>query len=159
MTQPKAKMNIPMCVACILLCLTLFSIHLTSGLYAKYTAKGNGEDDARVAKFDVSVTKSADAVINISTEVHNGIYTFTVTNDSEVAVGYDLTLTFNDNVSEFLKVELGAREGAFVGKTVTFENVETIAPLNTGAAQQLKFTVTNSSLFAEKANDLTLPLR
>lgn len=50
--QPKAKMNIPMCAACVLLCLTLFSIHLTSGLYAKYIAKGTGSDEARVIRFN-----------------------------------------------------------------------------------------------------------
>ena len=47
----KTKMNIPMCLAAILLCLTLISIHLTSGLYAKYISSASGNDSARVIKF------------------------------------------------------------------------------------------------------------
>lgn len=47
----KAKINIPMCFAAILLCLTLISIHLTSGLYAKYISSASGNDSARVIKF------------------------------------------------------------------------------------------------------------
>ena len=32
----KVKVNIPVLIACFLFCLTLISVHLTSGLYAKY---------------------------------------------------------------------------------------------------------------------------
>ena len=53
-TQTKAKINIPMCIACVLLCLTLFSFYLCGGLYAKYISTAYGGDSARVAKFDVS---------------------------------------------------------------------------------------------------------
>ena len=53
-TQSREKPNIPMCLACVLLCLTLFSVHLCSGLYARYTEKGATNDSARVASFDVS---------------------------------------------------------------------------------------------------------
>lgn len=150
--QPKAKMNIPMCAACVLLCLTLFSMHLTGGLYAKYTAKGNGEDDARVAKFDVRVTKSADAMINISTSAKDGIYSFVVTNESEVAVKYDLTLTFEEDVHKFLKVTLGENTKEISGRTVTFTDVESLAPSKTGATQNLTFTVYDDSSFASKAD-------
>lgn len=93
MTQPKAKMNIPMCAACILLCLTLFSIHLTSGLYAKYIAKGTGSDEARVAKFDVDIVGNAADGIAVDWEVASDVYTINVTNNSEVAVEYTITVT------------------------------------------------------------------
>lgn len=57
----KTKMNIPMCLAAILLCLTLISIHLTGGLYAKYTTSASGNDSARVIAFgDLSLTESGD---------------------------------------------------------------------------------------------------
>lgn len=46
-----AKVNIPMCIASLLFCLTLLSIHLTSGLYAKYISSASGGDSARVIKF------------------------------------------------------------------------------------------------------------
>lgn len=55
------KMNIPMCVACVLLCLTLISVYLTSGLYAKYTAASVGSDSARVIRFgNLTITESGD---------------------------------------------------------------------------------------------------
>ena len=53
-THHKTKMNIPMCLAAILLCLTLFSFYLCGGLYARYTTSDSGEDAGRVARFDVS---------------------------------------------------------------------------------------------------------
>jgi hypothetical protein len=57
----KTKINIPMCLAVILLCLTLISIHLTSGLYAKYISSDSGNDFARVIKFgELTLTEEGD---------------------------------------------------------------------------------------------------
>ena len=57
----KTKINIPMCLAVILLCLTLISIHLTSGLYAKYISSASGNDSARVIKFgELTLTEEGD---------------------------------------------------------------------------------------------------
>lgn len=88
------KMNIPMCLAAVLLCLTLVSCHLCGGLYAKYTATGYGEDTARVAKFDVSeesVLISKDLFFDATTpgSETKEIY---VTNNSEVVVAYTVTI-------------------------------------------------------------------
>lgn len=59
----RAKMNIPMCVACVLLCLTMFTTHLMSGLYARYVATGEGSDSARVATFgDVTIVETGSFV-------------------------------------------------------------------------------------------------
>ena len=60
-THHKTKMNIPMCLAAILLCLTLISIPLTSGLYAKYISSASGNDSARVIKFgELTLTEEGD---------------------------------------------------------------------------------------------------
>lgn len=57
------KLNIPMCIAFMLLCATLFSIHLTSGLYSRYVATDEGTDSARVIKFeDITLTETGDFV-------------------------------------------------------------------------------------------------
>ena len=57
----KMRVNIPMCLAGILFCLTLISIHLTSGLYAKYITSVSGSDSARVIAFgDLTLTESGD---------------------------------------------------------------------------------------------------
>ena len=56
-----AKVNIPMCIASFLFCLTLISIHLTSGLYAKYISSASGDDSARVIKFgELTITETGD---------------------------------------------------------------------------------------------------
>lgn len=54
-----AKVNIPMCIASVLFCLTLISIHLTSGLYAKYISSASGSGSARVIAFgDLTLTET-----------------------------------------------------------------------------------------------------
>lgn len=45
------RINLPMTIAMVLFYLTLISIYLTSGLYAKYTTQSNAGDGARVIKF------------------------------------------------------------------------------------------------------------
>ena len=57
----KAKVNILIFIACFLFCLTLISIHLTSGLYAKYISFASGNDSARVITFgDLTLTETGD---------------------------------------------------------------------------------------------------
>ena len=47
----RIKINIPMTIAGVLLCLTLFSVHFTGNIYAKYATRAEMEDSARVAAF------------------------------------------------------------------------------------------------------------
>ena len=49
--KTNSKMNVPMTMAMVLLYLTIFSIYLSSGLYAKYTTSSSGQDGARVITF------------------------------------------------------------------------------------------------------------
>jgi len=92
-THHKTKMNIPMCLAAILLCLTLFSFYLCGGLYARYTTSDSGEDAARVARFDVS-EDGAYFSKNLLIETVPGSVEreIVVTNNSEVAVAYTVTI-------------------------------------------------------------------
>jgi len=92
-THHKTKMNIPMCLAAILLCLTLFSFYLCGGLYARYTTSNSGEDAARVARFDVS-EDGAYFSKNLLIETAPGKVEreIVVTNNSEVAVAYTVTI-------------------------------------------------------------------
>ncbi len=61
--RAKAKMNIPMCAACVLFCLTLFSFYFTGGLFARYITNNEGNDSARVIKFgDITITETGDFV-------------------------------------------------------------------------------------------------
>ena len=77
------KHNIPMCMALVLLCLTMLTTHLTGGLYARYTTTATGSDGAKVAKFDVQCTITP--VGGTSDQ-----FTVKVTNASEVTVSYKL---------------------------------------------------------------------
>lgn len=58
-----SKLNIPFCAGLVLLCLTLFSMHLTSGLYARYVTTDSADDAARVITFgDLTLTETGDFV-------------------------------------------------------------------------------------------------
>lgn len=58
-----AKMNIPMCMACALLCLTLMSVYFISSLYARYTISAACKNAVRVSVF------AADVTVNVSDNV------------------------------------------------------------------------------------------
>ena len=61
--------NVPMAMACVLFCLTLFSIHFTSDLYAKYTTNDEADDGARVVKFgNVAISEIVNGTENTNAE-------------------------------------------------------------------------------------------
>lgn len=82
----KSKINIPMCAALVLLLLTMISIHMTSGLYARYTTTVEASDSARVAKFDVFVSDTEQLVPILMEPGEEVEKFFAVENKSEVAV-------------------------------------------------------------------------
>ena len=100
----KTKRRPPIAVyaAAALLCLVLVSMSMTSGVFARYTAKAeNPEDDstAQVAAFAVSVeepTENDPVTIIADGTDDNGkaVYTVKVKNDSEVAVRYSAVVEF-----------------------------------------------------------------
>ncbi len=124
--RKKKNVNIPMRAALILLCLTLISIRLTGGLYARYTAMAGGDDSARVAKFDVQVSLSDG--IQLSNAQKSGEYTITVTNNSEVAIEYTLVLSFTEAVPSGLSAELDGNIGLVEGSSIKFPAKSSLAP-------------------------------
>ena len=111
----KAKLNIPMLAALILLLLTMVTTHFTSGLYARYFSDGFGTDTAKVASFDVTCE-----VENLG----NDIYSLTVINQSEVAVEYSIVVAMDAHLS----ATIGEEEKTITGSdtAVTFENTSWI---------------------------------
>lgn len=92
--ERKVKVNILMCTAAVLLCATLFSMHLVGGLYAKYTTSTSNSDSARVAAF--KITQSGTIFNEIKAEIMPGetqIAELTIENASEVAMEYTLKVT------------------------------------------------------------------
>ena len=118
----KPKVNIPMCAAAVLFCLTVISTHLVSGLYARYTTSGTGEDSARVIKFgEISITETGDFVDG--------------TNDMLIVPGVDIEkkAVVNFGGSEaatyvFLEVELAGgwtyADGTFANGGLSWEMAE-----------------------------------
>lgn len=78
-------------LAAVLFCMVMFSTYLMSGLYARYTAEADGQDKARVAKFDVK-TSGPKGVEVLYSQGDSGDYELLVQNDSEVAISYTITV-------------------------------------------------------------------
>lgn len=136
----KQKVNIPMCAALVLLLLTMISIHMTSGLYARYTANSTATDFARVAKFDVEaeVEQAKDG----EGKPIEGRFALTVTNQSEVAVKYSVVISFDAPLSVTVNDESGTVSGD--GKVVTFTDLGQLAPNAVAPAEHtLQFQITN----------------
>lgn len=154
MAQPKAKMNIPMCAAAVLLCLTMFSFHFTGGLYAKYISRGSGADSARVAAFKVETTGNAgDGIAVDCYSATSDTFTITVKNESEVAVHYTITVTVENAYKDAVKVDYDANStgdlavgAAAVDSTITFSVTDwkkiTAAETGNTASAAVGFTVT-----------------
>lgn len=109
--KSKASINIPIRVAAVLLCLTLFSTYLVSGLFARYATSAQSSDHARVAKF--SITGSGSLSQPIAASLIPGettAATLIIQNDSEVAVEYTVTITnVTNNLPLHFRLE---KEGA-----------------------------------------------
>ena len=91
--RERAKFNIPMVIALVLLCLTLFSLHFTSDIYARYVSKAEGSDNSRVAEFNITEETDfieADMLFEFVPGVNKK--TIVVNNESEVAVEYKVTI-------------------------------------------------------------------
>lgn len=59
--------TIMLVIALILLLLVMVSLHMTSGLYARYISTGSGSDSARVIKFgELAITETGDFTTNSS---------------------------------------------------------------------------------------------
>ena len=101
MSKSNKKTPIVFYVGIVLACLTLISVYMTSGLYARYTTRATSSDSARVAKFRVTdtltVTDSKGDEVNSFTMIEDSLipgesttYAFEVQNDSEVAVRFSV---------------------------------------------------------------------
>ncbi len=126
MCRNNGKMNIALFAAAVLLCLTLFTTHLTTGLYARYTTEASGSDGARVARFDVKLTAvnggsaNMDGLTNEDKETDTKTYDFSITNNSEVAVGYDITIRFSNPLPDGVVPTVSLKDKENVSaKTVT----------------------------------------
>ena len=163
----KSKKNITLHLAAVLLCLTLFSVYLTSGLFARYTAQDSGNDSARVAGFHPTATiEPADQTIkyDIDTESYTINYTIAVANPSEVAVKYDVVISFNDATlnGAVFQFDDKAEQTINTSQSSTFNNVGVLSANETTPQNHtLTFTVTRNLIekLVAAAPDSTLDLK
>ena len=120
----RGKVNIPICVAAVLLFLTLLSTHLCSGLYARYTTTASGSDSARVAKFEIEDgtvgTWKEDVVISELRPSDSEVESMTcanIVNKSEVAVAVTLNVenVYNNLPLKFVLLQNGTVVAGPVG--------------------------------------------
>ena len=132
----KSNNNMPIVfyVGLLLVCLTFFSVHMSSGLYARYASAASGSSSARVAKLDVShlvVTQDASIALNFfDPDQFSASVEFQVMSDSEVTMRYDVIVTLPVGDYSWMSVVLdnGATVGNVEGNEITFTSVYTFSP-------------------------------
>ena len=137
--------NRAMTTAGLLLCLVLATTFLVCGMLARYTSTGAGRDVSRVAKFDVTGTGFTET-IDLNVKMNPGdegakakSFSFLVTNNSEVAVEYTVTLRNTTNHLPVVLMVDGAAQAGFAtdeGYTYT----ATLAA-NGGAGSNFEFSL------------------
>ena len=135
MKQKNMKTPIVFRLAVLLVFALLVSVHMMSGLYARYTAATVGASDTRVARFSVSdLWKNGDVALS-EVEIalapgESATYTIDIVNDSEVSVIYSVSYR---NLTNNLPI------------TATLQYADdpsaAIAPLAAGESTRLVFTV------------------
>ncbi len=134
----------------VMLMLTLVSIRLLSGLYARYTTNDSALDSARVARFGITgggfnQTISLDDVLYPGKTLdYTGDKGFLITNKSEVSVRYIVTIRDTTrNLPLTLTVDKQDETSAFMSdKGYSF--TKTLGP-NTTAGERIEFKIEWSS--------------
>lgn len=157
----KAKLNIPMFAALILLMLTMLSVYLSSGLYARYTAGAAAGDSGRVAIWNVGATSEKPAVsIDCSTDDLDDVYRFSVTNESEVAAQYDVVVSFSETLADGISFKLDETKTPQTNdnKTFTFENVGQLNYGGAHAEHTMTFVAASDDISEDAFYDFTVTI-
>lgn len=142
--------------AMILLCLVLISSHLTGGMYARYVATSSGSDGARVAKYGVRVSELSSLSFNLNTFDQNALSatgSFTVESDGEVAVEYDVILTFPEAVPSWMTLTLDGNSPSVSGNVYTFGSIGEFIP---GGENSATHTLSVTVAPGLQASDISL---
>jgi len=141
----RAKLNIPLCLAAVLLCMTLVSVYLVSGLFARYTAKGTSDNAAAVAAFTPLAAFEEDTWVfeHDGSVSYSFTYQLALSNPSEVDVRCGLTISFPDRLLDgavftFMDVQKENTNGT----AIDFGEFASLAAGDTaGIVQTLKITI------------------
>lgn len=119
MKENRNNSNLAMRAAAVLFCLTMLSLWVLTGTYAKYITQASGSDSARTAAFDISDTNSLQQTFAVS--LYPGKkenISINVTNKSEVAVRYIFTYETDGNIPLTINMD------AETGKTVPVKSAD-----------------------------------
>ena len=113
-------------IVILLLFLVIISFYLMTSLYAKYTAGASPSALARTAAFSVTGTSYGDNItVESISPPYSSDYLFSITSESEVAVKYDVTVSFAETIPSWITLLLDGVAGTQSGNTATFLNVGT----------------------------------
>ncbi len=131
MKRKKASKGILVDVAMLLVCLVCITSCISSGILAKYATGTKTKDLGRPASFKVSAVRtSGDDEAEITDDRSYAEYEVKVTNDSETAVSYDITLYFSEEIKGIVTVEFGGETYGATDedkKTIEIKNAGTLA--------------------------------
>jgi len=136
--ERNAKVNILLCAVAALLCATLFSMHFVGNMYAQYATSASGSDRARVASFNI--TQEGTIFETIEENIKPGttqIANLVITNESEVAMEYTLTVT---NVTGNLPLKFTLNKADETTPPVTTESYEKGISINSACQIPGKYT-------------------
>ena len=138
--------------AAVYLCYLLVAVlAFTGASVAGYKTESTGEDSARVARFEVTAAPAGEqrTEFTLNSATKSGSYSFTVTNNSETAVSYDVVVTVPNNQTMPSGVTVSLSNGVTpvsgrvdtTGRIYTFSNAGTFEAAST-APQNLTLTFT-----------------
>lgn len=130
-------------IAMVLVCLVAFSTWMMGGLMARYITRDDGNDSARVAKFDVAAVSTPNPLtMDYSLKMNpDNTVTITVSNSSEVAVSYSIELTMSDVPEYVTGITLDGNSGTKSGNTFTWNSVGQFPALSCSADHTLAFVI------------------
>lgn len=163
MKKNKPKAPAVFYIAIVILFLTMLSISLSGGFFAKYVSVAEGSDEARVAAYNVTVTELTPSSVTLDSynpEALSAEMEFSVISKSEVAVKYNVVVMLDEPLpaeyvvdadtgvtsetpEPYVTIKLGDVSNGIVtlwrepeisddGRTLTFANVGTFAPVTEG---------------------------
>lgn len=113
----------------------------------KYSKSSQNDSNAYVAKFDVSITPSDNK--NLSIDLNEGQtatnYSFTVTNNSEVNVEYDVVVTFKKALPQGISLALDGSNYTSSSSSKVFTFANKSLSIAGSKAHSLLITVTEST--------------
>lgn len=133
--EHKKDKNVFLRLAFVLFFLTLISVWMTSGIYAKYCKIGSANDNAGVASFSVTAEGETKSLKGLTAD-----YKITLENKSETAVKYDIVVTVSNDFSGDVDISLGETSPTVSGKVYTFTNAGNL-DVNSKAEKNLIFSV------------------